>query len=561
MPCQGRTKIDWKRLGVSRCQSICVQLLHFISFFCSLGNDRYKTKIIYETLNPKWLEQFDLSLIEDHSQELEITVWDKDQRSKDDFMGRCSIDLAKLDHEVTHQLWVNLEEGSGKLLLLVTISGRTHYTPYVPDLSQWEEDGEVLSNRKRKYFLRNTHKDFNDIGHLQVKIFCAKGLLAADLGGKSDPYCVLELDNTRLQTHTEYKTISPNWQRILELPVTDIHSVLHISVYDEDRNHKSEFLGKLAIPLLNMESGQKRWFALRDKKLRERAKGNNPKILLEMNLEWNFLRAAVRTLNPKEEKYMAPVEKFKRQVFINNVMRIKAILMFFYDLGKWIENCLEWEHPMQTIVTFIVFEVTCYYFQPFWAPIMLLLIFMRNYILYSYFGDGSRSGSAAQHAHSLDEGDMSGIDLEDGDEDDAGKDSEKGEEKKTLKERLQAVQDVMAMVQNAIGYVAHLGEGVKNTFNFSVPFLSWLGIVILAVIAIVLYYINLRYLLMAWGVNKFSKKLIRPTYVPNNELLDFLSRVPDDEEIKDYREMRLLENNPPASSPSKDDHSKKKRKT
>ena len=70
-----------------------------------------------------------------------------------------------------------------------------------------------------------------------MKVFCAKGLMAADLGGKSDPFVVLELDNQRLQTHTEYKTVSPVWNRRLELPVGDINSVLYITVYDEDRNH------------------------------------------------------------------------------------------------------------------------------------------------------------------------------------------------------------------------------------------------------------------------------------------------------------------------------------
>ncbi len=53
-----------------------------------LGNERYKSKPIYETLSPRWLEQFDLSIFDDQSKELEITVWDKDQRTKDDFMGR-----------------------------------------------------------------------------------------------------------------------------------------------------------------------------------------------------------------------------------------------------------------------------------------------------------------------------------------------------------------------------------------------------------------------------------------------------------------------------------------
>ena len=108
-----------------------------------LGKDYYKSKIVYETLNPTWCEQFDLylydqvpnsnllastfqlhlqSLLSVHNfyfqfqflftlslllsfvnfmhqlihpssqdllgQILEISVWDKDQRSKDDFMGR-----------------------------------------------------------------------------------------------------------------------------------------------------------------------------------------------------------------------------------------------------------------------------------------------------------------------------------------------------------------------------------------------------------------------------------------------------------------------------------------
>ena len=53
-----------------------------------LGGERYKTKTVYETLNPRWQEMFELYLYEDQGQELDITVWDKDQRSKDDFMGR-----------------------------------------------------------------------------------------------------------------------------------------------------------------------------------------------------------------------------------------------------------------------------------------------------------------------------------------------------------------------------------------------------------------------------------------------------------------------------------------
>jgi len=39
--------------------------------------------------------------------------------------------------------------------------------------------------------------------------------------------------------------------------------------------------------------------------------------------------------------------------------------------------------------------------------------------------------------------------------------------------------------------------------------------------------------------------------VPNNELLDFLSRVPDDEEMADYRELKLISVAEVQSSPQK----------
>ena len=47
-----------------------------------------------------------------------------------------------------------------------------------------------------------------------------------------------------------------------------------------------------------------------------------------------------------------------------------------------------------------------------------------------------------------------------------------------------------------------------------------------------------RFLVIVWAVIKFGRPLVRPGYVPNNELQDFLSRVPDDEELADAREIR-----------------------
>ena len=89
--------------------------------------------------------------------------------------------------------------------------------------------------------------------------------------------------------------------------IRDIHDFLEITVYDDDKEHfwKYEFLGKvilssinlitsseffflqIMIPLMKINNGEQKWFTLKDKSLRKKAKGNDPRILIEMNLHWN----------------------------------------------------------------------------------------------------------------------------------------------------------------------------------------------------------------------------------------------------------------------------------
>lgn len=120
-----------------------------------------------------------------------------------------------------------------------------------------------------------------------VRIYRAENLAAADMNGKSDPFCRLELGNEQLQTATEYKTLSPEWNRTFCLQVKDIHEVLMITIYDEDNRDQAEFLGRVAVPLLSIRNGQMKWMALKDKKLRTRAKGN---ILVQFWLSYNLVR-------------------------------------------------------------------------------------------------------------------------------------------------------------------------------------------------------------------------------------------------------------------------------
>lgn len=147
----------------------------------------------------------------DEDQNLELVVWNRSQQ-----YGKCTIDLRSLPREVTHSLWQPLDECSGEVFLMLTISGTTA-SETITDLTTYKEDPREREAIAKRYQWPKALQNLRDVGHLTVKVFGATGLASADLGGKSDPFCVLELVNARLQTQTEYKTLMPNWNKIFTL--------------------------------------------------------------------------------------------------------------------------------------------------------------------------------------------------------------------------------------------------------------------------------------------------------------------------------------------------------
>ena len=113
------------------------------------------------------------------------------------------------------------------------------------------------------------------------------------------------------------------------------------------------------------------------------------------------------------------------------------------------------------------------------------------------------------------------------------------EARTNLREKLRQFQEVLVLVQNILGFLADLGERVKNLFNWSVPFLCWMAVCILLLASILFYVVPLRYVILAWGINKFTKRLRKPNYIENNELLDFLSRSPCDRQLLEWHEAHL----------------------
>ncbi|XP_075788260.1 multiple C2 and transmembrane domain-containing protein 1 isoform X2 [Pelodiscus sinensis] len=494
-----------------------------------LGHQKYKSKIVPKTLNPQWREQFDFHLYEERGGIIDVTVWDKDAGKRDDFIGRCQVDLSALSREQTHKLELHLEDGEGCLVLLVTLTASAAVSISDLSVNSLEDQKEREEILKRYSTMRMFH-NMKDVGFLQVKVIRAEALMAADVTGKSDPFCVVELNNDRLLTHTVYKNLNPEWNKVFTFNIKDVHSVLEVTVYDEDRDRSADFLGKVAIPLLSIQNGEQKAYVLKNKQLTGPTKGV---IYLEIDVIFNAVKAGIRTLMPKEQKYIEEENRLSKQLLLRNFIRMKRCVMVLINAAYYVNSCLDWDSPQRSLAAFMLFLFVVWNFELYMIPLALLLLLTWNHFLILSGKDNRQHDTVVE--------DM----LEDEEEEDDRDD--KDSEKKGFMNKLYAIQEVCISVQNVLDEVASFGERIKNTFNWTVPFLSWLAIVALCVFTVILYFIPLRYIVLVWGINKFTKKLRSPYAIDNNEVLDFLSRVPSDVQVVQYQELKQ----DPSHSPNK----------
>ncbi|XP_076783164.1 multiple C2 and transmembrane domain-containing protein 1 isoform X9 [Arvicanthis niloticus] len=315
-----------------------------------LGHQKYKSKIMPKTLNPQWREQFDFHLYEERGGIMDITAWDKDAGKRDDFIGRCQVDLSSLSREQTHKLELQLEEGEGHLVLLVTLTASA--TVSISDLSvNSMEDQKEREEILKRYSPLRIFNNLKDVGFLQVKVIRAEGLMAADVTGKSDPFCVVELNNDRLLTHTVYKNLNPEWNKVFTFNVKDIHSVLEVTVYDEDRDRSADFLGRVAIPLLSIQNGEQKAYVLKNKQLTGPTKGV---IYLEIDVIFNAVKASLRTLIPKERKYIEEENRLSKQLLLRNFIRTKRCVMVLVNAAYYVNSCFDWDSPPRSLAAFVV---------------------------------------------------------------------------------------------------------------------------------------------------------------------------------------------------------------
>uniref|UniRef100_A0A1E1W180 C2 domain-containing protein n=2 Tax=Pectinophora gossypiella TaxID=13191 RepID=A0A1E1W180_PECGO len=482
------------------------------SLYCKirLGSETYNSKTVQSSHQPIWRERCQLHLNKDHI--LRVSIWDKGKQRN--FMGSCVIDLGSLGKERAHDIWQVLDDGFGAIHLNVTMCAirNTEEVSNVPSVDEVEE--------------KFTFLDFNDwqiAGKLQVKVLGARGLY-----GKPNAYCTLELNNERVQTPSVKASPEPTWKKYYIFNVRDVTSTLEVNVYDyslvSSMGLWTDHLGKVSIPLLRIRNGEMRWYALKDKNNRTTAKGNCPRVLLEMSLVFNPVKASLRLFRPVEIKYISKKPpKFHMNLVYGNLIFIRDTFNFLYGLNEGIKRSFEWENRELSTMALLGWLLFWYFMRLWTTPLLLLIPFM-----YFWINRDNQHERCFMRQYSKDL-------IE------TGQNNDEKVGTNSLTSKLQALPELTITITSGIEYLASIAERLYNLLSFKVPFLSYLTMIILVMASAVLYWIPFNFLMMALGVYKYTRKFLDPERILNNDLLDFISRIPDNEILKDWEELSVPE--------------------
>ncbi|KAJ7297142.1 hypothetical protein O6H91_08G112600 [Diphasiastrum complanatum] len=278
--------------------------------YCVLDfyGQRRKTTVKRNDLNPVWNEKFEF-VVTDPSEMameiLEIQIFsEKWNRSRDSFLGRVQIpgssfgkqsDAAILAYPLQKRSIMSHVKGELRLRLWYsddpTQSAKQKVERKDPptakaqsDVAKFSQASNADTKDERKistaaaatvvhpseFDLKDTAPALGTMSgeriasydlvekmqYLFVKVVKARGLVAKDLTGSSDPYVKIKINEGKpAETRAILRTVNPEWNQVFAFSKDKIQGpTLEITVWDEDKATKDEFLGGVTFELTEIPS-------------------------------------------------------------------------------------------------------------------------------------------------------------------------------------------------------------------------------------------------------------------------------------------------------------------
>ncbi|XP_034744029.1 extended synaptotagmin-2-like isoform X4 [Etheostoma cragini] len=201
-----------------------------------VGTHLFKSKVINETVNPRWNEVYE-ALMYDHSgQNLDIELFDEDT-DKDDFLGSVMIDLAEIKKQQKVDMWCDMEEvATGKLHLKLE---------WLSLLSTPEKLDQALMSIKAD---RGHANDGLSSAVLVVFLDSARNLPSGKkLTSVPSPFVQFTVGHKSYESKTRYKTNEPVWEEAFTFLIHN-PKCQELEVEVKDEKHECS-LGTLSLPL------------------------------------------------------------------------------------------------------------------------------------------------------------------------------------------------------------------------------------------------------------------------------------------------------------------------
>ena len=350
----------------------------------------------------------------------------------------------------------------------------------------------------------------------------------------------MSLGSHSLRTQTLSKTVEPSWNKCFEFNVNDISDRLQFTVYDEENDKKYQLLGSLKIPVLKICNHGKMWYSLQEPIQRKQIK-DEFKLQLEFILIYSTRQAAVATIYHKttqNDYRKSHKEQFDRKIFSRNLRRLRTLRQNsgLQELKSEVDSILNWDSKPRSTIALLLYVGFIYIFQPWMILCAILMLFLRN----SKTKPGNTNSDENKCMYDEDDFEEDEFSSDEIDEPETLPNATEPKEKVTIRAKINRYQKVALTVQQLFGTVAHWGECFKNLVEFKVPFLSWIAVAFLIVSCSVFYFVPFRYIVMVAGINKIIKKLIRPNSEGSmKRFLNFLSKVPDDDELVEWNSVKV----------------------
>ncbi|XJO75420.1 hypothetical protein BDV3_006107 [Batrachochytrium dendrobatidis] len=240
--------VDQNRSGILRIRITGAKLARPARAYIEIhvdGTAIFRTRTSEETMNPMWLEAADKFIIDMDTDAFLILMRHQigEERSSNDFI------LAQWQGDpVTELIGTSHEELK---MRQYTTSGRSNdHLPYIARLKAefWYAPVNIDMDISSKF----------NSGMLNIDIIEAKGLSSADRNGLSDPYCVFNINGTRIhKTKVQKHTLDPVFNEQVSVAVKSrLRSTLEIQMMDWDAVGAHTYLGRVLIHLADLPASE-----------------------------------------------------------------------------------------------------------------------------------------------------------------------------------------------------------------------------------------------------------------------------------------------------------------